>query len=423
MKRIRSLLLLLTAFLTALPAAVSAKEWYIDGVNGNDANDGTSPERALLTLDAYQALHQDGDVLFICGTVILRDESALSNVTIKPCGEGVSPLILVSGDNASLEMIDVGVDNSEFADAGPAIAVEDNGVLKLGVDYCFSRDSGRAPLDMSGSGVNLDSGGRVFLISTGFEQCRMDVVPNLPTATPTELLTETATETLTAVPTATPTGTPTETSTQTPTEAPTQTPTEIPSETPSSMPETPAIPFSIDTPTPLSTATPMELIPFEPGEELPPTGLSAGVLSEKPADVVYRPLNQKLQIPVLNVSVEILSVPRMADGYPVAWLGNFAGQLEGIEGVTVIAAHNHLNETENGPFALLYALERGSRVFLSDSEGMTVYAVRENMKIAEDDTASLNAALKPGDLVLITCEDERIEGGYANRRILIAEAL
>ena len=429
----RTIFLLLLVLLT-IPAAVSANDWYIDGVAGDDSNAGTSADQALLTFDGYLPHHQDDDTLYICGTVTIRGEAALDNVAIKPCGEGVSPLILVTGKQASLELIDVGVDTSAYESEGSAIRVEDGAALRLGVDFCFSPDQEHVPLDMTGSGVNLDDGGSVYLISTGFEMCRMEVVPELPTATPEVTPTETAvpTETNTPAPTETdvPEVTPTATSTpDVPNELQTVTPDEpnvvqeYPDETPNGVLE-----FPDETPNgsleyPNETPTPLTFIPFEPGEELPATGLSHDVLSEKPADIVYRPLDRVLQIPALNISADILSVPRTEDGYPVTWLGSFAGELEGIEGVTVIAAHNHLNETDLGPFALLSALEPGSRVFINDADGMQVYEVTANMKVASTDTASVNAAAVPGGLILITCEDEKIEGGYANRRVIVASAL
>ncbi len=428
MKRTIFLLLLV---LLAIPAAVSANDWYIDGAAGDDANAGTSADQALLTFDGYLPYHQDDDTLYICGTVTIRGEAALDNVTIKPCGEGVSPLILVTGKTAVLELIDVGVDTSAYESEGPAIRVEDGAALRLGVDFCFSPDQEHVPLDMTGSGVNLDDGGSVYLISTGFEMCRMEVVPELPTATPEVTPTETAvpTETNTPVPTETDTPAPTET------DVPEVTPTiaVTPDEPTEEFEITPRVPneaqeYPYETPNeaqeiPNETPTPLTFIPFEPGEELPATGLSHGVLSEKPADIVYRPLDRVLQIPALNISADILSVPRTEDGYPVTWLGSFAGELEGIEGVTVIAAHNHLNETDLGPFAVLSALEPGSRVFISGADGMSVYEVTANMKVASTDTASVNAAAVPGGLILITCEDEKIEGGYANRRVIVASAL
>ncbi len=431
MKRTIFLLLLV---LLAIPAAVSANDWYIDGVAGDDSNAGTSADQALLTFDGYLPYHQDDDTLYICGTVTIRGEAALDNVTVKPCGEGVSPLILVTGKQAVLELIDVGVDTSAYESEGPAIRVEDGAALRLGVDYCFSPDYEHVPLDMAGSGVNLDNGGSVYLISTGFEMCRMEVIPELPTATPEVTVTDTPVPTETDTPVPTETNTPTATPTiavtpETPTEEFKITPygpneiQEFPDETPNGVQE-----FPEETPNdvlefPNETPTPLTFVPFEPGEELPATGLSHGVPAEKPADIVYRPLDRVLQIPALNISADILSVPHTEDGYPVTWLGSFAGQLEGIDGVTVIAAHNHLNETDLGPFALLSALEPGSRVFISGADGMSVYEVTANMKVAETDTASVNAAAVPGGLILITCEDERIEGGYANRRVIIASAL
>lgn len=49
-----------------------------------------------------------------------------------------------------------------------------------------------------------------------------------------------------------------------------------------------------------------------------------------------------------------------------------------------------------------------------------VYA---NEKLAETDGSAVEtiAAKFDGSLTMITCEDERVEGGYANRRVVAAK--
>ena len=78
---------------------------------------------------------------------------------------------------------------------------------------------------------------------------------------------------------------------------------------------------------------------------------------------------------------------------------------------------------EAGPFALLKEMGIGERIFVLDPENeIQVFAVYANEKIAETDIPGLEriADRFEDSLILITCEDERIEGGYANRRIIAA---
>lgn len=167
------------------------------------------------------------------------------------------------------------------------------------------------------------------------------------------------------------------------------------------------------------------------GRQLPHTGFSAihpESLPAMPMDLNYQPLNLTLEIPSLSVSADIKQVP-FADGeYPITWLGDSVGLLEGFavpgKGYTVLTGHNHLNNTEAGPFALLNAIEEGERIFVRDAQNnIQIYVVYANQKISETDFSAVEAIATEyaGSLSLITCEDERVEGGYANRRLVAAK--
>lgn len=169
------------------------------------------------------------------------------------------------------------------------------------------------------------------------------------------------------------------------------------------------------------------------GETLPQTGFSAAVphaLPPMPKKLTYEPLNWTLVIPALSVHAEIVQVPYTDDGYPVTWLENKVGLLEGFdfsgEGVTVLAGHNNLNTTEFGPFALLSTMETGERIFILNEEGdILTYTIYANEKISETDAEALNqiASQYENTLTLMTCEDEMISGGFANRRIVAARPI
>ena len=161
---------------------------------------------------------------------------------------------------------------------------------------------------------------------------------------------------------------------------------------------------------------------------LPRTGFSVpGPQLPMPKDLKYEPLEMMLEIPSLDVTSEIVEVPVIGNEYAVTWLGNSVGLLEGFarpgEGTAVLAAHNHLNDTESGPFASLRFMEEGERIFVRDNKnGLQTYAVYANVKASETDFEAVDYIADAFDntLILITCEDEMVSGGYANRRIVAA---
>ena len=167
------------------------------------------------------------------------------------------------------------------------------------------------------------------------------------------------------------------------------------------------------------------------GCSLPNTGFSsrkAAPLSVQPASAAYQDLNMSLLIPVLDVETELVGVPLSGNTWPVDWLDDRAGLLAGSalpgEGYSVIAAHNTLNDTAYGPFALLSTLETGDVIFVDDGEGMLrKFSVFANELLMPDDFTAMAAIAErePGALVLVTCENESPEGGYLNRRVVFAK--
>ena len=152
--------------------------------------------------------------------------------------------------------------------------------------------------------------------------------------------------------------------------------------------------------------------------------------TEKPASVNYRPLGMELLLPGLGLKSEIVSTTPENGSYPIKWLGEQTGWLEGSskpgEGISVLAAHNTLNTEEYGPFALISTMEEGDRIFLRQEDGtLSIFEVYANEKIGAQDREALEkiAASFENTLTLLTCEDERIEGGYASRRIVAAKML
>ena len=165
--------------------------------------------------------------------------------------------------------------------------------------------------------------------------------------------------------------------------------------------------------------------------ELPATGFSAAhvtPLKERPQGLVYGATGFTLQIPKLDVTESIVNVPAADDKYPVEWLGSEVGLLEGSslpgEGVTVLTGHNHLNTTEIGPFLFLGTLDKGDRLMVSNKQNKVMsYQVYGNYKVASDGFALIADEIHENALILITCEDESVDGGYLNRRVILAEPL
>lgn len=170
---------------------------------------------------------------------------------------------------------------------------------------------------------------------------------------------------------------------------------------------------------------------FRLSETLPATGFSsshAAVLPAQPLSLNYEPMQMSLQIPSLNVETELVTVPLADDNWQVKWLGEKAGLLEGSalpgQGISVIAAHNTLNNTEYGPFALLSTMGRGDMITVRNKNNeLLIYRVYANELLEPDDMQKLAAIAgqEENALVLVTCENEAAEGGYLNRRAVFAK--
>ena len=170
---------------------------------------------------------------------------------------------------------------------------------------------------------------------------------------------------------------------------------------------------------------------FFGSSELPKTGFSAlhpRELRSKPLDVRYTSTNLVIQIPGLSIESRLLLVPEIGGEYPVEWLGDSIGLLEGSalpgEGIMVLTAHNHLNTTEYGPFAALGTLNEGDHIFLTDDNNkLYMYRISGNYKIDADGFASIAGDLDENTLVMMTCEDEAVSGGYLHRRVIFADPM
>lgn len=165
-------------------------------------------------------------------------------------------------------------------------------------------------------------------------------------------------------------------------------------------------------------------------QELPRTGFSAvrsSVLPVQPKDLNYKPVGRTLEIPSMSVQAEIVEVPYTDGEYPITWLDQSVGMLEGSalpgRGCTYLTGHNHLSSTEAGPFAMLKWIQIGDRIYVRDRNGwLQTFTVYANVSINAGDIAALErvASEKENTLILITCEDEQVNGNYSHRRIIAA---
>ena len=170
---------------------------------------------------------------------------------------------------------------------------------------------------------------------------------------------------------------------------------------------------------------------FGSSNTLPATGFPTRIhvpLSVKPANINYESLSMRIQIPTINVDVELTGVPEIDGTWAVEWLADQAGLLSGSampgEGHAMIAAHNHLNTMEIGPFAMLFSLEENDRIFVNTADdGLQIYTVYANELLEPDDMQKMAsiAQSEENSIILVTCENEMIEGGYMNRRAVFAK--
>jgi LPXTG-site transpeptidase (sortase) family protein len=165
---------------------------------------------------------------------------------------------------------------------------------------------------------------------------------------------------------------------------------------------------------------------------LPVTGFPVGhvtPLPVQPLDKTYKLFSDLwLEIPALNVSVNIVGVPLTADGWDVTWLGKDAGWLNGTafpgwSGNSVLTAHVWDAYNQAGTFYQLKSLHYGDYIKIHAFGQVYIYEVRQSKRISPD---NFNAALKHEDkawLTLLTCEDYRLLFKTYNYRRMIRAVL
>lgn len=160
---------------------------------------------------------------------------------------------------------------------------------------------------------------------------------------------------------------------------------------------------------------------------LPATGFAPGQVTQLGAQQqAYAPSDLVLNLPTLNLELEIVGVPRGVNGWDVSWLTpNEAGYLYGTafptwEGNSVLTAHVWNADNTAGPFYELKDLAYGDEFSISAYGYTYTYEVRSNLLV----TPSRLSVLRESDLnmvTLITCENfNEASGAYRYRRAVQA---
>ena len=146
---------------------------------------------------------------------------------------------------------------------------------------------------------------------------------------------------------------------------------------------------------------------------LPDTGFAPGrdtPLPVQSSDKVYGDLDGlRIEIPDLDISIPIVSVPQSDQGWDLTWLWNQAGWLEGTAypswyGNTVLTGHAYLSNGLPGPFVNLEKLSWGDEIFLYANGLKYTYQVRIRNIVSAYDLKILDH--KDQDwLTLFTCKD------------------
>ncbi|MBQ6482245.1 MAG: class F sortase [Anaerolineaceae bacterium] len=163
---------------------------------------------------------------------------------------------------------------------------------------------------------------------------------------------------------------------------------------------------------------------------LPATGFSGNAVQKPLRTVNYAELKMRLMIPSLELETELVTLPFEEDEWVVDGLGDRAGVMEGSanpgKGYSLVAAHNTLSAEEYGPFALISTMQLNERIFVRDADGqMKGFKVYANTLVEPDGFDEIGAIAReePGSLILVTCENESVKGGYLNRRVVFARPM
>ncbi|MCX6066662.1 MAG: sortase [Chloroflexi bacterium] len=157
---------------------------------------------------------------------------------------------------------------------------------------------------------------------------------------------------------------------------------------------------------------------------LPNTGFAPNVmtaLAEQPADYHYLALGELwLEIPTLDVTMNIVGVPQTGESWDVSWLSDQAGWLQGTafptwQGNIGLTGHVSLSSGLPGPFVDLQKLKWGDQIVIHAYGQKYRYDVRSVKYISPYATSVLAHKSQPW-ITLLTCKEyDQASGAYRLR--------
>jgi len=146
-------------------------------------------------------------------------------------------------------------------------------------------------------------------------------------------------------------------------------------------------------------------------QRLPRTGFAPGVVTQLPAmpfDFSYAQTDLSIEIPRLEIKLNIVGVPFGVDNWNLTWLSNNAGWLEGsafptYNGNSALTAHAYLADGTAGPFAKLNTLRFGDQIIIHLGGQKYIYEVRQNLRVNPKTMSVLKHEEIPW-LTLLTCQ-------------------
>jgi LPXTG-site transpeptidase (sortase) family protein len=143
---------------------------------------------------------------------------------------------------------------------------------------------------------------------------------------------------------------------------------------------------------------------------IPVTGFAPGRVTDLSGIPVtrYNTLSDvTLEIPVLKLKLPVVGIPMKDKTWDVNWLLNQAGWLEGsafpgFSGNSILTSHATLPYGQAGPFANLYKLKSGDKIFVHSFGDLYVYEVRSVKNLSPADSSILQHEDKSW-LTLVTC--------------------
>lgn len=162
---------------------------------------------------------------------------------------------------------------------------------------------------------------------------------------------------------------------------------------------------------------------------LPSTGFAIGQLSNlpsQPMDKLYSPSALVLQIPDLDIQMNIVGIPQVDNNWDTTWLGQNAGWLQGSAyptwtGNTVLTGHVWNNTNTPGAFANIKNLQYGQLVQIINNGETYTYQVVSNELIKNYQVNLVFSHEDFDTITLLTCENysEQTQT-YHNRRMVKA---